>query len=59
MSLTKKDYLIQFDYDVYCQGYERATETILVRDCKDKIEACEKIRAKYYNARNFINKELM
>ena len=53
-----KDYLVQFDYDEYCQGYEEVVETILVRNCKSFAEACEKIRAKYYNARDFKNKEI-
>lgn len=54
-----KDYLVQFDYDMYCQGYERDVETVLVRNCKSFDEACAKIRLKYYNARNFKNKEIV
>lgn len=53
-----KDFLVQFDYDSYCQGYEKTTETLLVRNCTSFLHACDKIREKYYNARHFINKEL-
>lgn len=49
-----KQYLIRFVYDFYCQGYEDATETVLVRAGTYQ-EACRKISVAYRNARDFFN----
>ena len=48
-------FLIRFTYDHYCQGYEDATETLLVyADSFD--DACDMIRvSKYENPRDFRN----
>lgn len=49
-------YLISFEYEMYCQGYEWAKETLLVK-AKDYTYACHKIldTGLYYNAKNFVN----
>ena len=47
-------YLIQFTYDHYCQGYEDATISVLVYAERFDV-AMDRIRAIYYNARNFVN----
>lgn len=50
-------YLIRFQYQHYCQGYETATETVLVHAINFDT-ACDKIRAqniKYESATNFEN----
>lgn len=55
--MDQNTYMIRFDYDHYCQGYEDATETVLVRASSYE-DACLKIKAKthtYKNARNFRN----
>jgi len=56
-----KDYLIKFDYDYYCQGYEKDTISVLVR-ANNFEEAIEKIKTEekyqeclYAHARNFVN----
>lgn len=49
-----KYYFIRFDYDHYCQGYEKETETLLV-EAFDFEVACTLIWKKYTNARNFVN----
>lgn len=56
MSNIEKDWFVRFDYDHWCQGYEDATETILVR-ASDFSEACKKIQKspRYHNSRNFKN----
>jgi hypothetical protein len=48
-------YLVRFNYDHYCQGYEKASETVLVKDVEDFDDACTKIAMKYKNARDFEN----
>jgi hypothetical protein len=47
-------YLIRFTYDHYCQGYEDATEIVLVY-AQDFGYACNKIMHRYKNARGFEN----
>ena len=49
-----KYFLIQFTYDHYCQGYEDVTTTILVHETTFDF-ACRSIKAKYENARDFVN----
>jgi len=52
-------WLVSFEYEYYCQGYEKTTETLLVSAATFR-GACEKIRRDptYRNANNFINKNL-
>lgn len=47
-------FYIRFDYDYYCQGYEEEQETLMVQAI-DYFNACELIKRKYENARNFKN----
>ena len=49
-------YLVRFTYDHYCQGYEDASETVLVH-APSFFQACEKIikEGKYRKARDFEN----
>ena len=47
------DLLIRFKYDFYCQGYDDAVETVLVKKVFTFEEACAKIKKKYLNARDF------
>ena len=49
-------YLIRFDYDFYCQGYEKATETVLVYAYSYE-QACNYTRldARFERPRNFEN----
>jgi len=47
-------FLIRFQYDHWCQGYEDAYETVLVEETNFD-DACEKIKDKYRNARDFEN----
>lgn len=47
-----KWYYIRFDYDHYCQGYEDATETLMVQAI-DYDNAERLIKDKYKNARDF------
>lgn len=47
-------YLISFTYDHYCQGYENVELTVLVYACSFNY-ACDKIKKKYRNARDFEN----
>lgn len=49
-----KAYLIRFQHEVYCQGYEEAVETLLVY-ANSYAEACYKIEAKYEDAQLFEN----
>lgn len=51
-----RTYLVKFDYDYYCQGYERGTETFLVYADTFE-EACRRILngGKFLNVRNFRN----
>ena len=51
-------FLIRFTYDYYCQGYEDATETILVRADNFTL-ATRAISSKYQNARDFVNMTIM
>lgn len=53
-------YLIHFNYDSYCQGWESSWTTVLVHaDTYDK--AVEKIEAsvEYVNATHFINRTIL
>lgn len=54
-------YLISFDYDYYCQGYEKARHTLLVK-ADTFFEACKKISDTksydYRNARAFVNETI-
>jgi hypothetical protein len=53
---TKKlSFLVNFNYDYYCQGTETANTSVLVHDVATYQEACQKIaRSKEYeNARDF------
>tara|TARA_Y100000310_G_C20641622_1_gene794277 strand:- start:844 stop:1074 length:231 start_codon:yes stop_codon:yes gene_type:complete len=49
------DYLIQCDYEVFCQGYEWARQQLILVRAKTFEEACEKIKStdKYRNACDF------
>jgi hypothetical protein len=49
-----KMYLIRFVFDNYCQGYEDATDSVLVY-ATDFWSACDKIQVKYRRARDFVN----
>lgn len=49
-----KYFLIRFKYDHWCQGYEDAYETVLVKETTFDF-ACRSIKAKYRNAREFEN----
>ncbi len=53
-----KTYLIEFEYEYYCQGYEWVTTTVLVRDSKTFKAACKKISAVYKNAKEFTDKTI-
>lgn len=48
-------FFVRFKYDYYCQGYEEATESVLVKDVKTFEVACAKIISRYKNARDFEN----
>ena len=56
-----KNYLIRFTYDHYCQGYEDAVETVLVRNVPSFEAGCNRIKlysslcGEYRNARDFHN----
>jgi len=50
-------FLITFEFEHYCQGYEWARKTLLVT-AHSYEEACKKIAASYDNARNFTNDSL-
>ncbi len=45
-------FYIRFTYDHYCQGYEKAEETLMVQAI-DYFNACRIIKLKYKNARSF------
>lgn len=47
-------YLITFTYDYYCQGYDKAQGSVLV-NANTFEQACEAIKIKFYNARDFEN----
>lgn len=47
-----RSFYIRFDYDHYCQGYEDATETLMV-EATDYSAACALISEYYEHARNF------
>ncbi len=47
-------YLIRFEYEHYCQGYEWTTETLLVK-ADTYIKAVNMIDSKYKNARGYEN----
>lgn len=51
-------YLISFQYEHYCQGYEWCTETVLVLNANSLSEACDKIKLEFFNAKNFVNMTL-
>ena len=48
-------YLIRFKYDYYCQGFDIAHETLLVRCDKGFEAACDRIKIEFTNAREFEN----
>ena len=50
-----KMFLIDFEYDHYCQGYENARDTMLVFAYTYE-QAKGMIGDKYRNARSFVNK---
>ena len=45
-------FYIRFDYDYYCQGIEKGTETLMVQAI-DYFNACRIISLHYDKARNF------
>lgn len=45
-------FYIRFDYDHFCQGYETASETLMVQAI-DFSNACRIIGLNYTRARNF------
>jgi len=53
-------FLIQFNYDHYCQGWERANTTVLVKatSYEDAIAKIKDNDHMYSDAKNFINKTL-
>lgn len=52
-------YLVMFDCDHYCQGWERVTTTVLVKNVSSFQEACRRIEetpdAEFGNPDNFRN----
>ena len=48
-------FLVEFQYDHFCQGYERAWTKVLVRNAVDFDDACRQIKQKYRNAEYFEN----
>ena len=57
-------YLIQFDYEYYCQGWEDAVMIVLVRNATSFEDACKQILEKsvdfahareWTNPKNFVN----
>ncbi len=48
-------YLIRFQYEHYCQGYEWVTETILVHNVHSFARACEQIQGTFAGAKDFVN----
>jgi hypothetical protein len=46
-------FLIKFTYDHYCQGWEKGTATVLVRDAKSFEDACAQIELQYEKAKDF------
>ncbi len=48
-------YLVRFEYEYYCQGYEMTTETILVKNASSYNQACELIKQRYSKAHRFEN----
>jgi hypothetical protein len=55
-SQKNKAFLIHFDFEEYCQGYEWAYTDLLVY-AKNFEEACKKVSesGNYYHAKNFKN----
>jgi hypothetical protein len=51
-------YLVEFEYEEYCQGYEWVHTMVLVNSCCDFDDARYKISVNYRNAKNFINKTI-
>jgi hypothetical protein len=49
------NYLVRFRYEVYCQGYEFVTETILVSNVESFDVACECIKLSFKSAHQFEN----
>jgi hypothetical protein len=47
-----KWFYVRFVYDHYCQGHEKATETLMVQAI-DFGNACRLVKEKYENARDF------
>jgi len=50
----KQYFLIRFQYEYYCQGYEWTSEIALVKD-STFARACAKIGRKYKSAKDFEN----
>ncbi len=48
-------YLISFEHEQYCQGWEWISETVLVTNSSSFEFACRKIREKFETSRNFVN----
>ena len=57
--IKDKAFLIHFDFEEYCQGYEWAYVDLLVY-ARNFEEACQKIagREEYYHAKNFRNRTI-
>jgi hypothetical protein len=54
ISKNMLQYLIRFDYDHYCQGYETETETVMIY-AHSYEQACNVIKLRYEKARDFEN----
>lgn len=52
-----KQYLVYCEYDYYCQGTESTYGYFLV-EATHWEDACNKVRARVDNARNFVNKNI-
>lgn len=57
MEQPEKDWYIQCEHEVYCQGTERVTECFLVR-AKTYPLAVDKLRLRLDEATNFQNKTI-
>lgn len=53
--VSSGSFLVKFTYDHYCQGFEEAEETVLVKNALSFADACIKIADNYKNARRFKN----
>jgi len=55
----KKPYLVEFEYEYYCQGFEWTTTTMLVY-AENFMQACGKVResTRFREARNFKNRTI-